>query len=120
MILADGENPNFSPNGREIVYQSNSDIYTIRVTGGSPVQLTNEQHDSWPHWGWANDKIAFERSGGSGATDIWVMDSDGGNPRVLISTGGDDYSPTWSPDCKRVVFASFRWNNLDIYVYEMP
>jgi Tol biopolymer transport system component len=119
-ILADGENPNFSPNGREIVYQNNSDLYAIRVTGGSPVQLTNEQHDSWPHWGWANDKIVFERSGGSGASDIWVMDSDGGNSHALIATGGDDHSPTWSPNCKKVVFASFRWNNLDIYVYEMP
>jgi Tol biopolymer transport system component len=62
----------------------------------------------------------FERPGGNTATDIWVMDSDGGNPHVLIATGADEHSPTWSPDCKKVVFVSFRWNNLDICVYEIP
>jgi len=53
----DAENPNFSPNGWGIVYHNHSDLYSIRVTGGGHVRLTNEQHDSWPHWDWVHDKV---------------------------------------------------------------
>jgi len=118
--LADGENPNFSPNGRVVVYSLDMNIYTITIGGsGTPVQLTNAGHDGAPHWGWANNKIVFERYGGVTGDDIYTMDPDGSHQSPLIATLSHEYTPTWSPDCTKVVYAGFRYFNLDIYVYEV-
>jgi len=117
--FAEGENPNWSPNGREIVYQKDDNIYT-RAIGGPPVQLTATSHDCLPHWGWSNNKIVFQRYGGYTGHDIYVMNADGTDQHALVAGGYDELSPSWSIDGTRVVYASRRWNNLDIYVYKLP
>jgi Tol biopolymer transport system component len=41
--------------------------------------------------------------------DLWVVDADGSHRRQLTDSGaGIDYSPTWSPDGKRVAFRTTR------------
>jgi TolB protein len=40
--------------------------------------------------------------------ELYVMDSDGTNPVRLTRNRGDDRSPSWSPDGRRIVFASDR------------
>ena len=118
--LTAGENPTFSPNGREVVYQYNDNLYTIGVDGGNLVQLTSTQDDSGPHWGWASNKIVFQRFGGYTGSDIYVMNPDGTGQAPLVATMVNEYSPAWSPDGTKVVYAALRWSNLDIYVYELP
>ena len=74
----------------------------------------------------AQAQIAFvsERDGNP---EIYVMDSDGKNQRRLTNNRDDDWSPSWSPDGKRIVFASDRdghvhakhgWPTSEIYVMD--
>ena len=53
--------------------------------------------------------------------EIYVMDTDGGNPRNLTNAPGDDQYPSWSPDGKQIVFTADRsgkdWNR-QIYVMD--
>ena len=55
----------------------------------------------------AQGQIAFV-SQRDGNPEIYVMDADGSNQRRLTNNHGDDWSPSWSPDGKRIVFFSDR------------
>ena len=74
----------------------------------------------------AQARIAFvsERDGNP---EIYVMDADGANQRRLTNNPHDDWSPSWSPDGKRIVFFSDRdghvhakhgWFTFEIYVID--
>ena len=74
----------------------------------------------------AQAQIAFvsERDGNA---EIYVMDTDGNNRRRLTENRSDDWSPSWSPDGKRIVFVSDRdehpdvipgWFNSEIYIMD--
>lgn len=49
---------------------------------------------------------------------IYVMDADGSNVTALSSGEGDDNSPIWSPDGRRIAFVSRRDGNREIYVMD--
>ena len=60
-------------------------------------------------------KIAFS-SDRDGNLEIYLMDADGGNQIRLTEDPGEDFSPAWSPDGKRLAFVSTRDGNAEIYV----
>lgn len=51
------------------------------------------------------------------ASQIWIMDRDGGNPRVFYRVSGKDvHDATWSPDGSHVLFAMGRGENNQLYI----
>jgi Tol biopolymer transport system component len=48
--------------------------------------------------------------------DIYIMDADGSNQAVFISSPEWEQSPSWSPDGKRIVFESDVEGNDEIYI----
>ena len=74
----------------------------------------------------AQAQIAFV-SRRDGNPEIYVMDTDGGNQRRLTNNRHDDWSPSWSPDGKRIALVSDRdghpdvipgWFTSEIYVMD--
>jgi Tol biopolymer transport system component len=54
-------------------------------------------------------KIVFDRRGGQGETNIWIMERDGSNERQLTAnTGRINQAPSVSPDGHYIVFVSER------------
>jgi Tol biopolymer transport system component len=96
--------PSLSPDGNTVVYVSgtsgNLDVYSLRVGGENPVNLTREStaDDSQPAFSPDGDRIAFrsERDGGG----IFVMGATGESVRRLTDFG---YNPAWSPDGRSIV-----------------
>ena len=100
VVLAEGDQPRFSPNGSRIVFVShrtkNDDIWTMTREGSSQTQLTtDDKDDTDPFYSPNGSKIVFS-SKRTGNYDIWVMDSDGGNQRQLTFDQADEIQPCWS------------------------
>ena len=107
-----------------------SEIYVMDADGGNPQRLTENRHiDSQPSWSPDGKRITFvsDRDGhvmhGIPTYEIYVMDADGGNPQRLTENRARDSQPSWSPDGKRIVFASDRDrergdHNYEIYVMD--
>ncbi len=132
-------NPSWSPDGKRIAFASdrnkergnhNYEIYVMDADGGNPQRLTNNPDgDRYPSWSPDGKRIAFASmraghfKGEFGMTDeIYVMDADGGNEQRLTENRRYDWYPSWSPDGKRIAFASDRKGdlvNFEIYVMDI-
>jgi Tol biopolymer transport system component/DNA-binding winged helix-turn-helix (wHTH) protein len=99
--------PSLAPDGKSVIYagrtSGNWDIYSLRVGGKNPVNLTRDSiaDDTQPVFSPDGEKIAFrsDREGGG----IFVMGASGENVKRIADFG---YNPAWSPDGREVVFAS--------------
>ena len=103
-----------------------TDIFVMDTDGGNPQRLTNTPgFDNKPSWSPDGKRIAFasDRDGhvnahGFPSFEIYVMDADGGNQQRLTENPNQDEFPSWSPDGKRIAFASKRDGNYEIYVMD--
>jgi len=109
MTSAPGEElfPALSPDGKTIAYAGaaagNWDIYLLRVGGKNPINLTRDSSadDTEPAFSPDGEQIAFRSSRDGGG--IFVMGATGESIRRVTDFG---HSPTWSPDAKRIAFAT--------------
>ena len=91
-------------------------LYVIGVGGGQP-QLLARGGDT-AAWSPDGGRIAFasirDRNGKNCyetcliSPELYVMDADGSDPVRLTRNRGRDSSPSWSPDGRRIAFASDR------------
>lgn len=68
-----------------------------------------------PHCSPDGDQIAFVYAG-----DIWCVPRGGGSARLVVSHGGYNDRPRFSPDGGRLAFTSRRTGNGDLYCLEWP
>ena len=132
----DDRYPSWSPDGERIAFVSDRDgpaqyfdIYVMDSDGGNLQRLTSDPNDDrHPSWSPDGERIVFgARREGHFETkfavtyEIYVMDSDGGNLQRLTENRKNDWFPSWSPDGKRITFASDRKGdivNIEIYVMD--
>lgn len=108
--------PAWSPDGLQIAYAKDADLYVVPSSGGTPVQITSgAASDLHPTWSADGTKIAFT-SDRSGNNDVWVVPASGGTATQLTTDPADDNTPDWSTDGVRIVFASNRSGQDDLWV----
>jgi dipeptidyl aminopeptidase/acylaminoacyl peptidase len=109
--------PQVSPDGKHVAYvigtvnlaenKSSSSIWVAPLPAGEPRQITNSagKKDRHPRWSPDGKHLLFE-SNRSGTNQLWLIALDGGEARQLttISTGAGD--ALWSPDGRKIAFAS--------------
>jgi len=111
------EAPNWSRDGKYLLFNSKGKLYTIGVDGGEPKQLNtefavrcNNDHGFSP-----DGKLIAISHHHKGKSLIYVLPSEGGLPQQ-ITESGPSYWHGWSPDGKTLAYCAERNGNYDIYV----
>lgn len=104
---ADGFGPDWSPDGRQLVFSSNRDgneeIYAMNVDGSGQRRLAARAaySDSSPAWSPDGSMVVFasrELSAGATAKSaLWLMSAAGAGQRQLTASNFNDYAPSWQP-----------------------
>jgi Tol biopolymer transport system component len=106
--LAD-TNPQYSPDGRSVAFESNRqgkpEIWIAGEDGSGAFALTHfdRGHTGTPRWRPDGRQIAFD-SNVSGDFQVYLADVDGGEPKLLTKFGAPAFIPSWSRDGRWVYF----------------
>ncbi len=116
----------YSPDGERIVFYHTvstspnvvNHIIVMDFDGGNVADLSARAgsanaSDSDPDWSPDGTRIVFVRTPRAGAPELWTMNANGGNAKLLLKLSAatgvvNDYSPLprWSPDGGRIVYAA--------------
>lgn len=112
------EAPNWSPDGRYLLVNSEGLIYRLPLEGGGApepletgfARLCNNDHGISPDGRLIaiSDKVEFGKSA------IYVLAAEGGTPR-LVTPNLPSYWHGWSPDGRRFTYCGIRNDVFDIY-----
>ncbi|MFZ2900321.1 MAG: S41 family peptidase [Saprospiraceae bacterium] len=90
--------PSLSPDGKQVAFSYEGDIWTASAEGGQARRLTiHEGYEAYPQWSTDGKKIAFHGNR-FGNNDIFVMDASGGNLKRLTYHSANDAAPQWAAD----------------------
>lgn len=81
------------------------DVWVVNWDGLNLRNLTEDSaaNDSHPDWSPDGEQIVFD-SERSGNPQVYVMNSDGSNPRALTDDPGQNTEPKWSPDGQWIAY----------------
>lgn len=104
--------PQISPNGEQIAFSYQGDIFVVNSKGGEAKQLTaHAAHDYIPIWSPDGKQIAFS-SNRHGNFDVFIMNAEGGQPKRLTYHSSHDSPYDFSPDGKKIVFGALRRDDI--------
>jgi serine/threonine protein kinase len=123
---SDNVRPSFSPDGTQIVFQSNrgggraglyvmnadgTNLRALNRTDGNPIEADS------PTWSPDGSKIAFQANR-DGGEQIHVYTVASGE-MVQLTRSSNNVSPSWSPDSTRIAFQSDRTGGQQIFVMDV-
>lgn len=113
-------NPDFSPNGREIIFTSykrnNPDLYRRPLSSPAEVPVSSRGGlNITGAWSPDGSRIALALSK-DGNSEIYSIARDGSNPVRLTVNPAIEVSPTWSPNGSQIAFVSDRLGKPQIFV----
>lgn len=133
--LGNVSSPTWSPDGSRLAFAGISrsgtwDLYTIRRRDGEVTRLTEDVYaDGAPDWSpdgrtlvFTSDRTPFGRPGsdpGQTYSNLFTLDLDSGQITYLTYGRWTDIAPRWSPDGRRILFASDREGAFDLYVSDL-
>lgn len=98
--------PSISPNGKQIVFSYQGDLFIVSTSGGKAKALTHHvAHDFSPVWSPDSKQVAFA-SDRFGNFDVFLMAVEGGVPKRLTFHSNKEIPSSFSPDGKAVLYSA--------------
>jgi WD40-like Beta Propeller Repeat len=100
------ESPVLAPDGTEVAFTSNCDLYIVSTDGSNLTELPKGPGEgclAQPAWSPNSGQLAFDSTATGAATSLWVANADGSHA-VEIAPRGE--SPTWAPDGSRIAYVT--------------
>lgn len=119
----DDEEPEYSPDGKQIVFKSNRsgrlEIWVSNSDGSNPVQLTFGvgENTFLPRWSPDGRRILFT-SNPDGHNAMFLIDAEGGIPQRLTTEPSNEVAAVFSRDGRWIYFHSDRTGQKQIW--KMP
>ena len=111
------EAPNWTPDGKSLIYNSGGLLYKIPVEGGVPEIIStgfasriNNDHGISPD----GTQLVISDGTESGSSIIYSLPIEGGDPKKITPLS-PSYWHGWSPDGKTLAYCAERNGNYDIY-----
>lgn len=111
------EAPNWSRDGKFLIYNGGGRLWRIPVAGGEPEKIEtgfakrcNNDHGISPD----GSLLAISDQSETGESLIYTLPIAGGNPK-RVTRKGPSYWHGWSPDGKTLVFCGRRDGEFDVY-----
>ncbi len=111
-----------SPDGQQIAFSLQGDIWLVQKDGGQARRLTaNPGYDYAPKWSKDGRQIAFS-SDRYGNDDVFILSLDGGTVKRLTYFSNPDRVEQWAPDGKSILFSSRRnfYYHRNPVTYQVP
>jgi TolB protein len=117
--------PDWSPDGRSILYSSFKDrsqtLFLFDLDSGKEIKFTPPRGGGRYLGGKFSPDgqtiVASLESGGN--TNLYLLDRSGNVIRRLTENPGIEVSPSWSPDGRQIVFVSDRSGSPQLYVLDL-
>lgn len=122
VVLDEGTNiaVALSPDGGTLALDLLGRIWTMPVSGGPAVALTDPFGDArQPAWSPDGRRIAFQAYW-DGNYHVWSVAADGSDLRKHTRGPFDHREPHWSPDGRRIAFSSDRGGSYDVWTVGVP
>ncbi|HWC15341.1 MAG TPA: protein kinase [Actinomycetota bacterium] len=107
--------PQWSPDGKRIAFSTDcwdtgepSDVWIVDAGGGNLTNLTDTESawESAPLWSPDGTQLVYTAfANATAASDIWVMDADGTDNKLLIGGPGRESGGVLSPDGRKIAFS---------------
>jgi imidazolonepropionase-like amidohydrolase/Tol biopolymer transport system component len=97
----------FSPDGRNVVFESLGKLWLQSASGGQARRLTRGNDDSleaWPSWSRDGRQIAFVNWNDLRLGRVQIVSSSGGSPRTVTTQPGHYARPVFAPDGRSIAF----------------
>ncbi len=129
-VIADGRTPVWSPDGNHLAFiqvrRGEPEALAVAAVDGSEMRILLKADAVNPFFNrlvWSPDGslVAFSRSGGGVAQEIWLMPSAGGQARRLWQDppGVVSADPVFTPDGRGIVHTSSRGGATNLWVMPM-